>query len=222
MRRVLIVFLLLVRGPILEAQTESPKPAYEFSLPRQERIKLAERAAPPEISGKATVYLLERTGYVRVREATNGFSCFVDRQTPLNLEPTCFDAEGRASTLVTRLLAEELRAKGKGEQEVIEAMQDGCKTRRFRAPQKPGIDYTQLSKSRNFRARCNSALFQPTIPFPNSQKRRQDLPDRKLPFKPPGKAYDSAACGSLPSSDKAARMSLIGCLLDSGRSALSL
>jgi hypothetical protein len=141
MQRVLSILLLLVSSPVLESQTDSPKPAYDFSLPREEKIKLAEGAAPPEISGKATVYVLERTGYVKAREGTNGFSCFVDRQTPMNMEPTCFDAEGSASTLVTRLFAEELRAKGKNEQEVNEAIQDGYKTGRFHAPQKPGIVY---------------------------------------------------------------------------------
>ena len=37
------------------AQAEKPKATYDFSLPREEKIKLAESAAPPEISGKATV-----------------------------------------------------------------------------------------------------------------------------------------------------------------------
>jgi hypothetical protein len=141
MQRVLSILLLLVSSSVLEAQTDNLKPAYDFSLPREEKIKLAEGAAPSEISGKATVYVLERTGYVKAREGTNGFSCFVDRQTPMNMERTCFDAEGSASTLVTRLFVEELRAKGKSEQEVNEAVQDGYKTGRFRAPQKPGIVY---------------------------------------------------------------------------------
>jgi hypothetical protein len=44
-----------------------PKPAYDFSLPREDRIKLAESAAPPEISGKATVYVLERTSPAAAR-----------------------------------------------------------------------------------------------------------------------------------------------------------
>jgi hypothetical protein len=122
-------------------QTDMPKPAYDFSLPREERIKLAESAAPPEISGKATVYLLERTGYVKVREGTNGFTCFVDRQTPLNMEPTCFDAEGSASTLLSRLYAEEQRAKGKSEEQIKSEIEAGYKAGKFRAPQKPGIVY---------------------------------------------------------------------------------
>jgi hypothetical protein len=97
---------------------DKPKPAYDFSLPREERIKLAESAAPPEISGKATVYILERTGYMKVRDGANGFSCFVDRQNPLNLEPTCFDAEGSATTLPTRLFTEEQRGKGETEGQI--------------------------------------------------------------------------------------------------------
>jgi len=80
MRAMLATTLLFTTSVIALAQ--APKPAYDFSLPSEERIKLAESAAPPEISGKATVYLLERTGYVKVREGTNGFSCFVDRQNP--------------------------------------------------------------------------------------------------------------------------------------------
>jgi hypothetical protein len=133
-------FCLLACLPAI-TQTNGLKPKYDFSLPREEKIKLAESAAPPEISGKATVYVLDRTGYVRIREGTNGFSCFVDRQTPLNSEPTCFDAEGTATTLPTRLFAEEQRAQGKTEEQIDAAIKDGYKSGKFRAPSKPGIVY---------------------------------------------------------------------------------
>lgn len=133
-------FCLLACLPAV-TQTNDLKPKYDFSLPREEKIKLAESAAPPEISGKATVYVLDRTGYVRVRDGTNGFSCFVDRQTPLNSEPTCFDAEGTATTLPTRLFAEEQRAQGKTEEQIDAAIKDGYKSGKFRAPSKPGIVY---------------------------------------------------------------------------------
>jgi hypothetical protein len=76
-----------------------------------------------------------------VREGTNGFACFVDRQTPWNSEPTCFDAEGTATTLPTRLFAEEERAKGKTETQIQTEIADGYKSGRFRAPGKPGIVY---------------------------------------------------------------------------------
>jgi hypothetical protein len=142
MRRLLLGGLLFLGACLVtRAQTDALKPAYDFSLPREERIKLAESAAPPEISGKATIYVLERTGYVKVREGTNGFTCFVDRQTPLNSEPSCFDAEGSATTFPTRLLAEELRAKGKTEEQINAEIEAGYKSGKFRAPQKPGIVY---------------------------------------------------------------------------------
>jgi hypothetical protein len=141
MRRTLLAGLLLGTTLTAFTQTDMPKPAYDFSLPREDRIKLAESAAPSEISGKATVYVLERTGYVKVRDGTNGFSCFVDRQNPLNLEPTCFDAEGSATTLLSRMYAEEQRATGKSEEQIRSEIEAGYKSGKFRAPQKPGIVY---------------------------------------------------------------------------------
>ena len=141
MGALILAGFVLATNFIAFGQTEWPKPAYDFSLSREEKIKLAESAAPPEISSKATVYVLDRTGYVRVREGTNGFSCFVDRQTPLNSEPTCFDAEGSATTLATRILAEELRTHGKTEEEINAAIDAGYKSGKFLAPRKPGIVY---------------------------------------------------------------------------------
>jgi hypothetical protein len=123
------------------AQGGTPKPAYDISLSRDEKIKLEKSAAPPEISDKATVYVLERSGYVKVQDGSNGFSCFVDRQTPLNSEPTCFDAEGSATTLPTRFYAEEQRAKGKSEDEIKAAIEEGYKSGKFHTPAKPGIVY---------------------------------------------------------------------------------
>jgi len=141
MPRILIASLVLGTSLFARAQTETAKPAYDVSLPREERIKLAKSAAPPEISDHATVYVLDKTGYAKVQEGTNGFSCFVDRQTPFNLEPTCFDAEGSASTLPTRLYAEEQRARGKSEEEIRAAIDNGYKSGKFHAPAKPGIVY---------------------------------------------------------------------------------
>ena len=143
------------------AQAEKPKATYDFSLPREEKIKLAESAAPPEISGKATVYILERSGYVKVRDSSNGFSCFVDRQDPLNLEPTCFDAEGSATTLQSRFLAEELRAKGENEDEVTAAIAEGYKSGKFRAPQKPGIVYMMSDAGYLYVAPLNKMVHLP-------------------------------------------------------------
>jgi hypothetical protein len=128
------------------AQEKTPAPAYDFSLPREEKIKLAESAAPPEVSGNAAIYVLERTGYVKVRDGSNGFSCLVDRQTPWNQEPTCFDAEGSATTLPTRLFVEEQRARAKTDDQIKSELDEGYKTGRFKAPAKPGIVYMMSDK----------------------------------------------------------------------------
>src|SRR5690349_21693021 len=146
MRKMLSIAVLLGANLAATAQTDMPKPAYDFALPREERIKLAESAAPPELADHATVYLLERTGYIKIREGTNGFSCLVDRQTPLNLEPTCFDAEGSATTLPTRLFVEEQRAKGKSEKQIKAEIDDGYKSGKYKTPSKPGIAYMMSDK----------------------------------------------------------------------------
>src|SRR5437868_8957828 len=141
MRNMLALVLFAILKSVAFAHCDMPKPAYDFSLPRENRIKLAESAAPTEISSKAAVYLLERSGYVKVRDGTNGFSCLVDRQTPWNSEPTCFDAEGTRTTLQARIFVEEERAKGKTEEQIKTEVDDGYKSGRFKAPGKPGIVY---------------------------------------------------------------------------------
>lgn len=135
--------LTLLMGGCLNAaaQTIEIKPTYDFSLSREEKIKLAESAAPPEVYGKSTVYVLDSIGYVKVRDGSNGFTCFVDRQALVNLEPTCFDAEGSATTFLTRLFVEEQRAKGKNEDQIKKDLDEGYKSGKFLAPRKPGIVY---------------------------------------------------------------------------------
>lgn len=141
MHHVIPLAILVATGSPSFPQDEKPKPAYDFSLSREQKITLAESAAPPEISGKATVYILERTGYSKARDGSNGFTCFVDRQTPFNSEPTCFDAEGANTTFLTRLFVEEQRAQNKSENEVSSAVAAGYKSGKFKAPAKPGIVY---------------------------------------------------------------------------------
>jgi hypothetical protein len=127
MRRILPLAFLFMANLAASAQTEKPKPAYDFTLRREEKIKLAEGAAPPEISGKAAAYVLEHSGYVKVCEGANGF--------------TCFDAEGSVTTFPTRLFAEQECANGKGEDEIAAAIAAGYKRHRFKATGKPGTVY---------------------------------------------------------------------------------
>jgi hypothetical protein len=161
---------------LLGQPTEAPKPAYDFSLPREERIKLAESGAPPEVSSKATVYLLEPIGYVKVREGTNGFTCIVERETPLTMEPECYDAEGSATTLLTRFYTEEQRARGKSESAIQTEIESGYKSGKFKAPRKFGIVYMMSEHNHVLNPETNQIIqFHPHLMFYAPYATDQDI-----------------------------------------------
>jgi len=119
-------------------------------LPRDREIALALSAAPSHISEQASIYVLERNGYVQIREGSNGFACLVVRDHPQDLAAICHDPEGTRS-VVPRLLREaELRAKGKSEQQVRQEINEGLRTGRYRLPQRVGVAYMLSPESRGF------------------------------------------------------------------------
>jgi len=186
-RRIFFASVVLGVNLLALAQSDATKPAYDFSLSREERIKLAESAAPAEISGKATIYLLERTGYVKVREGANGFSCLVERQTPLTMEPECYDAEGSATTLLTRLYTEEQRAQGKGEEQIANEIEAGYKSGKFKAPRKPGIIYMMSEHNHVLNPQNQQIIhFGPHLMFYAPYAKDEDLgsppSSRSMPF----------------------------------------
>jgi hypothetical protein len=146
---------------------ELPK-VYDASVPRERQIELALSAAPAEVSSKATVYILGLKGYEKVREGTNGFSCYVGRSfvkpTETTVEPTCFDAEGSRTILIRRIRMEELRANGKSEAEIKADIANGYKEGRFPDPSKPGFLYMMSNENRLGDSR-GTANFPPHLMF---------------------------------------------------------
>lgn len=51
----------------------------DYLMPESAEVPLALSAAPPSVSASAVVYALRATGYVKVREGANGFTCVVQR-----------------------------------------------------------------------------------------------------------------------------------------------
>jgi hypothetical protein len=49
---------------------------------RQREIALALSACPASVASKAAVYVLEASGYVKVRESQNGFTAIVQHSLP--------------------------------------------------------------------------------------------------------------------------------------------
>jgi len=112
----------------------------DSATPRDVQIALALAAGPP-VSQGAAVYILGAAGYVKAREGTNGFTCLVDRLRVDSIAPTCFDAEGSATTVKALLFREEQRTLGKDDGRIASEIEEGYKTGRFLAPRKPGIAY---------------------------------------------------------------------------------
>lgn len=115
-----------------------------------EQTQLALSSGPPEISRRASVYVLTANGYQRTRTGSNGFSCIVERELLETVEPVCYDAEGSATTLLARLYREDLRAKKLPEAEVKRRIETAYRDGHLRAPRKPGIVYMLAPRQRSW------------------------------------------------------------------------
>ena len=164
----LSIGLLSSSGATQGLAQELPK-VYDASVPRERQIALAESAAPAEVSSKATVYILGPKGDEKVREGTNGFSCFVGRHfvkpTETSVEPACFDAEGSRTILLVYLRQEELRSSGKSEAEIKADVANGYKEGRLKYPSKPGFLYMMSSENRLPSSNGATASFPPHLMF---------------------------------------------------------
>ena len=130
------VFLAMTIG----AYAQGPK-EINGATPAQEQLRLIEKAAPADVVKDATVYVLGKTGYKKLRQGTNGFSCLVLRERSDTIVPECYDAEGSATLLAADLYLEQQRAKGRGDEQINAEIEKGFKSGRFKAPRKPGIVY---------------------------------------------------------------------------------
>jgi len=108
---------------------------------RQKEIALALSACPASIADKAAVYILEGSGYVKVRESQNGFTAIVQHALPISQDPQCMDAEGTRTFLPRYLKIAELRAQGKTPEEIKRFVADAFAKGTFQPPTRPGIDY---------------------------------------------------------------------------------
>jgi hypothetical protein len=110
-------------------------------MDREKEIGLALSACPPFVAAKAAVYVLEESGYVKVRDSQNGFTAIVQHVTSDSQEPQCMDVEGARVFLPRVLKVAELRSQGKTPQEVQAFVSEAVKTGIFSTPARPGIIY---------------------------------------------------------------------------------
>ena len=132
-------------GAIL-AETPQPDPAPRLltQLSAEEQIELATGAAPAPITRRHDHGpRAEGLHYDALHEQSH---FLVERQFPETLEPTCYDAEGSATTLKARLFREELRLAKVPEDKIERRLDEGYRTGKLLAPRKPGLVY-MLSRS---------------------------------------------------------------------------
>ena len=120
-----------------QASTDQQTPLME----RQKEIALALSACPPPVASKAAVYVLEKPGYVKVRDSQNGFTAIVQHALPNSQDPQCMDAEGTRTFLPRYLKIAELRARGKSREEINRFVADAFAKGIFQPPSRPGVDY---------------------------------------------------------------------------------
>jgi hypothetical protein len=110
-------------------------------IERQKEIAMALSACPPAVASKAAVYVLDISGYVKVRDSQNGFTAIVQHSLPTSREPQCMDAEGTRTILPRMLKVAELRAQGRSSEEIKRFVADALAKGIFQPPTRPGIDY---------------------------------------------------------------------------------
>src|ERR1700719_677306 len=156
----------VVPRPSGEALTSANAQLLPELLSREKEVALALSAAPEHLRQGAAVYALERNGFVKVRDGSNGFTCIVNRDHPLNQKPVCFDAEGTATILPKILRVGELLMQGKPMSEIDAEIAEGFRTGKYVAPRRPGVAYMLSGDIRNFNPRTGKVdSFPPHIMF---------------------------------------------------------
>jgi hypothetical protein len=140
-----LVLALAVALPLAAQSAAAGRTGPRIMLPREREIALARSAAPPEVSGEATVMVLTERGFEVAETGRNGVTCVVNRSQPESLEPHCFDAEGSATVLPIELRRTELLREGKSLAEIDREIGQGLVAGRYRLPRRPAMSYMMSS-----------------------------------------------------------------------------
>ena len=110
-------------------------------MEREKEIALGLSACPTPVARKAAVYVLEKSGYVKIRDGENGFTAMVAHTFPTSQEPICMDAAGTRTHLPRVMKVAELRAQGKSPEEIKRFVADAFAKGIFRPYSRVGVNY---------------------------------------------------------------------------------
>ena len=100
----IVLLAAAIPSPAAEQRAHYP-PLADYMLPHETEVALADSAAPPHISGGATIKILTASGYQVARKGDNGFVCMVMRgwtapsYTPVELRGLVYDAIRQSADL---------------------------------------------------------------------------------------------------------------------------
>jgi hypothetical protein len=133
-------------------------PLSEYLMARDAEVGLARTAAPPNISGRATIKVLTASGYQVAQKGDNGFVCVVMRGwaaptfTPAPFRDLVYDARVRAPICFNPVAArtvlplQELRTRlgmaGKGPDQIAEGVQAAYATGEL--PKMEGVGFAYM------------------------------------------------------------------------------
>ena len=137
-------------GLIATPSTGQEWPRHELPplIEEEREVAIALSAAPEHVSQNASLLVLKRGGFVRVREGSNGFTCLVERYWAQAVEPMCLNEEASATILPVLLRRSELRENGASLEEIDQAIDAGYERGEFRLPERLAVSY-MLSASQD-------------------------------------------------------------------------
>lgn len=137
MKRPALVALLLLFPIVAQAQTaDTPR-----VLSEHEEIELARTAAPPNVSGEATILVLRDGRYTKVVDGKSTVTCIVSRSQPLSLEPICYDEEASRTILAIEKLRVESRLAGIPPEETERRIESAIESGKLSVPSRPAMAY---------------------------------------------------------------------------------
>lgn len=154
--RTLVAILGLVAASALSAQ-KAPDVTPYLTADRAAEVALARTAAPPDVSGKATVLVLTPKGYVEAARGTNGFTCIVMRSfaaapddpafwSPRVSAPHCFNPPAARTVLPAVLAQIDWALAGATPAELKARMKKAYAEKRFTMPADGAMTYMLSSR----------------------------------------------------------------------------
>jgi hypothetical protein len=136
-----MALLILLIGSSI-GQAESVARVLPPLLPVEREVALAESSAPPTVARHSSIFVLRRGGFVLLRKGQNGFTCFVARTAPEELEPICYEDDESTHSLVAREFREQqLRERGMSDSEVDAEIGQRYRRGELRPTQNFGVAY---------------------------------------------------------------------------------